>query len=174
MNMRCFAVSYQSQSHHKDSLHHLLFKPVGDHDTEDVQGEFNGDELPTGFVFSSLSSPDRHNRVKDTSTPAVDETSEDHPGGVHSRGLKTSTEDSPSSTKRNGLYAAVFVTEPTTNETADQGTDVVDRDLTVCQDILKYLQAFEILTIPPCRRVSSMIGAFSGGGPVWPNFMVSR
>jgi hypothetical protein len=80
-------------------------------------------------VFRSLSSPDRNNSVQDTSTPAVDEASEDHPGGVLSRALKSSTEDSPTRTKPDGLYAAIFVTEPTTNETADQGTDVVDRDL---------------------------------------------
>ena len=80
-------------------------------------------------MFSSLGSPDRNNGVEDTSAEAVDETSADHPIGIHSRALESSTDDSPSSTKRDGLYAAIFVTEPTTNETANQSTDVVDRNL---------------------------------------------
>ena len=110
-------------------LMNSLFKPVGDDDTEDVQGELNGHELSTRFVFRSLGSPDRNNGVKNTSTPTVDEASKDHPGGVLSRTLKGGANDSPASTKRDGLYAAVLVTKPTTDETADQGTDVVNGDL---------------------------------------------
>ena len=99
-------------------------------------------------MFSSLGSPDRNDRIEDTSTPPVDKTSEDHPGGVLSRALKRGTEDSPASTQRDGLYAAVFVTKPATNETADQGTDVIDRDLFSIRGLSKIVR-FKRRTIPP-------------------------
>ena len=80
-------------------------------------------------MFSSLGRPDGNDSVEDTSTETVDKTSADHPIGVHRRALKGGTDDSPASTKRDCLYTAELITKPTTNETADQGTDIVDRDL---------------------------------------------
>ena len=113
----------------RSALRNLLLKPVGHHNTENVQGEFNGDELSTRFVLGGLGSPNRNDCIEDTRTETVDETSADHPVGVHSRALEGGTDDSPASTKRDCLYTTKFVTEPATNEAADQGTDVIDRDL---------------------------------------------
>lgn len=106
-----------------------ILKPVSDDDTKDVEGEFDGDELTAGLVLGSLGGPDGNDGVQDTGAPTIDETSEDHPGGVHGRSLKSCTQDSPGSTKSDGLDTPVLVTEPTANQAADEGADVVNRNL---------------------------------------------
>lgn len=79
-------------------------------------------------MLSSLGSPDGDDGVKDTSPPAVDETSEDHPGVVHGRGLESSTEDSPGSTESDCLNTSILVAEPAADQAAYQSADVVDGD----------------------------------------------
>lgn len=106
-----------------------ILKPVSDNDTEDVESEFNGDELPTGLVLSGLGSPDGDDGVQDTSAPTVDETGEDHPGGIHGRGLETCAQDSPASAESDGLDTSIPVTKPTANQAANECADVVDRNL---------------------------------------------
>lgn len=106
-----------------------VLEPVGNDDTKDVEGEFDSDELSSGFVLGSFGSPDRNNGVQDTSAPTVNKTGEDHPGVVHGRRLKSGTEDSPSGTKRDGLDAAILVTEPTANQATYERTDVIDGNL---------------------------------------------
>ena len=59
-----------------------VLEPVRHHYTKNIQGELNSDELPSRFVFGGFGSPDWNNGVKDTSTPAVDQTSKDHPDMV--------------------------------------------------------------------------------------------
>ena len=51
-----------------------------------------------------------------------------HPVVVLSRALEGSTDNSPSSTKTNGLDTSISITERTANETAHESTKVVDRD----------------------------------------------
>ena len=53
----------------------LLFEPVGHNDTEDVEGELDGDELASGSVFRRFGCPDGDDGVQDAGTPTVDETS---------------------------------------------------------------------------------------------------
>ena len=101
-------------------------------------------------MFSSLGSPDWNNGVEDAGTEAVDQTSADHPIGILSRALQRGTNDSPASTKRDCLYTAKLITEPTTNETADQSTDIVDRDL---------VDVSNDLTIPQIRFLQFLPGA---------------
>ena len=52
-----------------------VFDPVSDDNTEDVQCEFNGDELTAGSMLGSFGGPDGNDSVKDTSAPSVDQTS---------------------------------------------------------------------------------------------------
>lgn len=103
-----------------------LFDPVSNDDTKDIQGKFDGDELSTGFVLGSLGGPDWNNSIEHSCTPSVDETGADHPRMVLGRSLESSTEDGPTSSKSDRLDAAITVTEPTTNETADEGTEIID------------------------------------------------
>ena len=56
---------------------HSLFEPVCNHDTEDVESKFNGDELTTRRMLGSLGGPYRYDGVEDTGTPSVDQTSLD-------------------------------------------------------------------------------------------------
>ncbi len=79
-------------------------------------------------MLGSLSGPDRYNSVKHPCTPSIDETGADHPGVVLSRSLKSGSDDSPTSTERDCLDTAIFVTKPTTNETANESAKIVDGD----------------------------------------------
>ena len=105
-----------------------VFDPVGDNNTKDVQCEFDGNELSTGLVLSSLSGPDRNDGVEHSGTPSIDKTGANHPSVVLSRGLQSSTNDGPSSSKRDCLDTTIAITEGTTNETANESTEIVDRD----------------------------------------------
>ena len=105
-----------------------LFDPIGDNNTKDVQRKFNGDELSTGFVLRSLGGPDWNNGVEHSRSPSVYETGANHPSVVLSRCLESSTDDGPTSSESDSLDTAVTVTEPTTNETAHQSTEIVDGD----------------------------------------------
>ena len=104
----------------------LLFNPVSDDDTKDVQSKLNGHELTTRGMFGSLSSPDRNDGVQHAGAPSVDETSADHPGVVLSRGLKSCTDDCPSSANPDCLDTAITVTKGTTNKTSHEGTKIVN------------------------------------------------
>lgn len=106
----------------------ILFDPVSNDDTKDVQGKFNGDELSAGFVLGGFGGPNRNNGVEHSCSPSIDETGANHPSVVLSRSLKSCTKYGPSSSKSNGLDTAVTVTKPTTDETADQSTEVIDRN----------------------------------------------
>lgn len=62
-------------------------------------------------MLSSLGGPDRHDGVEHTSTPAIDQAGEDHPGVVLSRGLKAGANDTPSCTESDSLDTAIAITE---------------------------------------------------------------
>ena len=106
-----------------------VFEPVGDNDTEDIQCEFNGDELTTRFVLGGFGGPDRHDGVENTSTPSIDETSADHPVVVLGRALKAGTENGPASTESDCLDTPIAVTERAPDETTHEGTEIVDGNL---------------------------------------------
>ncbi len=109
-----------------DFANHLLFDPVSNDDTKDVQRKFDGDKLSTGFVLGGLGGPNWNNGVKHSCTPSIDKTGADHPSVVLGRCLKSSTDDGPTRSKSDCLDAAITVTEPTTNETAHESTEIVD------------------------------------------------
>ena len=107
---------------------YLLLNPVCNNNTEDVEGKLDGDKLSTGFVLGRLSGPDRNNSVKHSCTPTIDETSADHPSVILSRSLQSSSDDSPAGAKTDGLDTTISITKPTTDETADESTEIVDGD----------------------------------------------
>lgn len=80
-------------------------------------------------MIGGFGGPDRNDSVEDTGSPAVDKTSHDHPVGVHSGGLKGSTDDGPYSTERDCLDTSIFVTEPAPDETTHKSANVIDGDL---------------------------------------------
>ncbi len=49
----------------------------------------------------------------------------DHPVMVLSRALQRSSNDAPSSSQCNGLDAAILVTEPATEQSADESAKIV-------------------------------------------------
>ena len=105
---------------------YLLFDPVGNNDTEDVQREFDGDKLAPGLMLSRLRCPNWNDGVEHSCSPSVDKTGADHPNVVLSRSLKSSADDSPSSSQSDGLDPTITVTEPATYETAHEGTEIVN------------------------------------------------
>ena len=50
------------------------FEPVCNHDTEDVESKFNGDELTARSVFGGFGGPDWDDGVEDTGSKAIDKT----------------------------------------------------------------------------------------------------
>ena len=107
---------------------YLLFNPICNDNTKDVEGKLDCDELSTGFMFSRLSSPDRNDSVKHSCTPTIDETGTDHPDVILSRSLQGSSDDSPASSETDGLNTTISITKPTTNETTHESTEIVDGD----------------------------------------------
>ena len=77
-------------------------------------------------MLSGLGGPDWNNGVEHSCTPTIDETGANHPSVILSRSLKSSTDDGPTSSESDGLDTAITVTECTTDETTDEGTEVVD------------------------------------------------
>ena len=107
---------------------HSLFDPIGNYDTKDIECEFDGDELATGRVLGSLGGPDRNDGVQHSCTPSIDQASADHPGVILSGSLECGSDDGPTSSETDCLDAAITITKPTTDETADESTEVVDGD----------------------------------------------
>lgn len=137
-------------------------------------------------MFRCLSGPDRYDGIEDSRSPTINQASlegsaismaqianlmraltEDHPYVILGRGLKGSTKDGPCSTERDGLNTAITISERASNETANQGAEIVHGDLQR-SDTPRPVEDHS-LTIPPCSRVLSMIGP---SGPMWPNFIV--
>ena len=79
-------------------------------------------------MLGSLGGPDRNDSVEHSCTPSIDETSADHPNVILSRSLESSSNDGPTGSETDGLDPAITVTEPTTDETAHESTEVVDGD----------------------------------------------
>ena len=79
-------------------------------------------------MFGCFRGPDWHDSIKHPSTPAIDETSADHPSVILSGGLEASTDDGPPCPKTDRLDAAITITERTADETSDKSTEVVYGD----------------------------------------------
>lgn len=52
----------------------LQFKPVGNYDTEDVESEFDGDELTSASMRNTFSRPNWNNCIQYAGTEAIDQT----------------------------------------------------------------------------------------------------
>lgn len=105
-------------------------EPVGDDDTEDVEGELEGDKLAAGGVGGGLGGPDGGDGVEDAGTDAVEDAGAEHPVGVHGGRLQGSSEDAPDAGTADGGDAAVAVAEPAAEEAAEESSgEVVDGDL---------------------------------------------
>ncbi len=88
-------------------------------------------------MLGGLGGPDWNDGVKHSCTPSIDKTGADHPSVVLGRCLKSSTDDGPTRSKSDCLDAAITVTEPTTNETAHESTEIVDgHDATLKKSIV--------------------------------------
>ena len=77
-------------------------------------------------MLGSFGGPDWINSVEHSCAPSIDETGANHPSVILSRSLKSSTDDSPTSSKSDCLDTTITVTECTTDETADESTEIVD------------------------------------------------
>ena len=90
-----------------------ILDPVSDDDAENVEGEFNGDELAAGCVASGLGGPDGGYGVQNTGSNTVQDTSAKHPVGVLGGALKGGADDSPDGGYGNGQDTTVSIAEPT-------------------------------------------------------------
>ena len=107
-----------------------VFDPVSDDDTENVEGEFNRNELSAGCVAGGLRGPDRSDGVQDASSNAVQDTGAKHPVGVLGGALEGGADDSPYGGDGNGLDTTISITEPPSQEGAEEcAGEVVDCDL---------------------------------------------
>jgi len=106
----------------------LLFDPVCDNNTKNIECEFNSHELTTGRMLGSFGSPNWYDGIKHSGAPSVDETSADHPNGALSRSLKGSADDGPCSSQPDCLDTSIAITEGTTNKTPHKSTKIVDGD----------------------------------------------
>ena len=79
-----------------------ILDPVSDDDAENVEGEFDGDELAAGCVASGFGRPDWGDGVQDTGPDTVQDTSAKHPVGVLGGALKGGADDSPNGGYGNG------------------------------------------------------------------------
>ncbi len=105
-------------------------EPVGDDDTEDVEGELKGDKLAARGVGGGLGGPDGGDGVEDTGADAVEDAGAEHPVCVHGGRLQRGGEDAPDAGHADGADAAVAVAEPATEEASDEGSgEIVDGDL---------------------------------------------
>ena len=107
-----------------------IFDPVSDDDAENVEGEFNGDELAAGCVASGFGGPDRSYGVQNTSSNTVQDTSAKHPLGVLGGALKGGADDSPDRGYGNVEDTNLSIRETTSQERAEEGAgEIVDCDL---------------------------------------------
>lgn len=81
--------------------------------------------------------PNWDDGVKNTSTDAIDSTSADHPVMVHGRALQARSHDSPNGAQSDGLDSADLVANPSTQETSEKSSQIVDRDDTALQQAVR-------------------------------------
>lgn len=129
----------------------VQLEPVGQNDTEDVQCEFNGNELSARGMLGGLGSPDRHDRIQNTSTDAIDKPcckplvrhsvlarfllpcllsllTTNHPIMILRRALQARTHNSPNRSDSNGLDSPHAITQPTAEQSAEQRPQIIHRD----------------------------------------------
>ena len=107
-----------------------VFNPVGDDDAENVEGEFDGDELAARGVAGGFGGPDGSDGVEDAGSDTVQDAGAEHPLGVLSGALQGGADDGPQGSYGYGLDTTVSIAEPASEECAEEGAgEVVDCDL---------------------------------------------
>ena len=97
-----------------------VFNPISDNDTEDVEGEFDRDELAAGCVAGGFSGPDGGDGVKNARSDTVQNTGAEHPLGVLGRTLESGADDSPYGGDRDGLDTAISIAKPSAKEGTEE------------------------------------------------------
>lgn len=103
-----------------------ILKPVGDNHTEDVEREFNRDELTARGMFSSLGSPDWNNGIENAGTPAIDQTRADHPLMIHGGALQGGANSRYCCPNEDSLDTSVTVANGSTDQAANEGPEIID------------------------------------------------
>lgn len=107
-----------------------VFDPVSDDNTENIEGELNGDELPAGCVAGGFGGPDRGDGVQDAGSDTVQDTGAKHPLGVLGRALESGSSDSPNGGYGDGLNTTISIAKPASEESAEEGAGkIVHRNL---------------------------------------------
>lgn len=107
-----------------------IFDPVRDDDAENVESEFDGDELTAGRVAGGFGGPDGGNGVEDAGSDAVQDTGAKHPVGVLGGALEGGADYSPYGGYGDGLDTTVSIAEPASEKGAEEGTgEIVNGDL---------------------------------------------
>ena len=107
-----------------------VFDPVSDDDAENVQGEFDGDELAAGCVAGGFGRPDGSDGVQNARPDPVEDTGAKHPLGVLGGALEGGADDSPQGSHGDRLNPTISITEPASQEGAEKGArKVVHCDL---------------------------------------------
>jgi len=104
-----------------------VLEPVCNYNTEDVKRELDGDELTTRSVLGGLRSPNGDDRIEDARAPAVHQPCADHPLVVHGRGLQTRANSRDCGANKDGLDTSKTIADGSSDQTANQGSEVVDR-----------------------------------------------
>ena len=102
-----------------------VFDPVRHDDAENVEGEFDGDELAARGVASGFGGPDGGDGVEDAGADAVEGTGAEHPFGVLGGALKSGTDDGPQGGYGDGLDSTIAVTKPASKEGAKESSGKV-------------------------------------------------
>jgi len=136
-----------------------LLHPVGYDDTEDVEGEFDSDELSSRGVFCRFGRPDRDDSVEYSRAPTIDESSADHPSVILSAALEARSDDTPSRTQGDRPDPPDPLTDPSADESADQGTEIVDADNTALTEGIGDLGVtVGCINVPKLHGVDVVLG----------------
>ena len=107
-----------------------IFDPVRDNDAEDVESEFDGDELTAGRVAGGFGGPDGGDGVQDAGSDTIEDTGAKHPVGVLGGALEGGADYSPDGGYGDGLDTTVSIAEPASEKGAEEGAGkIVDGDL---------------------------------------------
>lgn len=107
-----------------------VFDPVSDDDAENVEGEFDRDELTAGRVAGGFGGPDGGDGVQNAGSDAVQGTGAKHPFCVLGGTLEGRADDSPQGGYGDGLDTTISIAKPASEESAKEGAgEVVHCDL---------------------------------------------
>ena len=83
-----------------------------------------------------------------------------HPGGIHCGSLEAGTNDTPDRTEGDGSNTSKLVAEPATNQAADEGTDIIDRDNTTLK---KFVVDDRATVFAPVSKLHGLVIVIRGG-----------